>query len=378
MIALEGTARRTECARCQAPGPDGAGRLYLSPPTPEALAVLADYFAAAGVTCDPVAPGVLGVDLSPGLLARMAEELPGRLTDTQAATTKALRLRPGVTPSLADLMNTKPLSAVFDGVRYQWLADLLREDRLVTHFQPIVPAADPGTVFGYEALSRGEDASGGPVPPRDLFAAARSADLLALLDRQARVTAIRSFVRAAVPASARLFVNFNPTAIYTPAHCLRTTFRAIADVGLSADRVVFEVVESDEVRDTAHLTGLIETYRSAGFGVALDDVGAGYSSLNLLARLRPDYVKVDMGLTRNVDRDGYKAAVVGKLLEMARALGVRTVVEGVETVGEWLWARDHGADYVQGYLFARPASAPPRPMRPSLAGPGGDRTPTAL
>ena len=131
--------------------------------------------------------------------------------------------------------------------------------------------------------------------------------------------------------------------------------------------IVFEVVESDEIHDTGHLLGILEVYREAGFGVALDDVGAGYSSLNLLSRLRPDYVKLDMGLTRGVNTDPYKARVAMKLLEMCRELDVRTVVEGVETVGEWEWAREHGADFVQGYLLARPAAVPPVPKAVAVA-----------
>ena len=94
-------------------------------------------------------------------------------------------------------------------------------------------------------------------------------------------------------------------------------------------------------------------------------MGAGYSSLNLLTRLKPDYVKLDMHLVRGVDADPYKAEVAGKLLEMARGLGVKSVVEGVETVGEWRWARDRGADFVQGYLFAKPAADPPVPRVPA-------------
>jgi EAL domain-containing protein (putative c-di-GMP-specific phosphodiesterase class I) len=125
--------------------------------------------------------------------------------------------------------------------------------------------------------------------------------------------------------------------------------------------VVFEVVESEDVPDTAHLLAILEEYRGAGFAVALDDVGAGYSSLNLLAKLKPDYLKIDMGLIRGVDRDAYKAQVAGKVLEMARALGVLTVVEGVETAGERDWAVAHGADFLQGYLFAKPSAEPPLP-----------------
>ena len=72
-----------------------------------------------------------------------------------------------------------------------------------------------------------------------------------------------------------------------------------------------------------------------------------------------------MQLTRGVDADPFKASIVGKLLEMARDLGVRTVAEGIETEAEWAWMRDHDADYAQGYLFARPASPPPLPKAPA-------------
>ena len=108
----------------------------------------------------------------------------------------------------------------------------------------------------------------------------------------------------------------------------------------------------------------MEFYRGAGFRVALDDLGSGYGSLNLLSQLKPDFVKLDMKLIRDVDRDPYKAEITRKLLEMARGLGVATIVEGIETQGEWEWAHENGADYAQGYLFARPASPPPRPRVP--------------
>jgi EAL domain-containing protein (putative c-di-GMP-specific phosphodiesterase class I) len=83
-----------------------------------------------------------------------------------------------------------------------------------------------------------------------------------------------------------------------------------------------------------------------------------------LAHIKPDFVKFDMDLIRNVHRDRFKDCVARKLIELACELGVKTVVEGVETYDEWKWARDHGADFSQGYLFARPAPDPPRPIFP--------------
>ena len=81
-----------------------------------------------------------------------------------------------------------------------------------------------------------------------------------------------------------------------------------------------------------------------------------------MTKIQPDFVKLDMTLIRDVDRDGYKSCVAGKILELARELGAKTVAECVETEAEWLWAREHGADYSQGYLFARPNATPPQPQ----------------
>jgi EAL domain-containing protein (putative c-di-GMP-specific phosphodiesterase class I) len=122
--------------------------------------------------------------------------------------------------------------------------------------------------------------------------------------------------------------------------------------------VVFEITEAEDAGDVGHLKNIVDYYRGRGFRVALDDVGSGYSSLNLLHQLRPDFVKLDMELVRGVADDPYKATVASKLLELARSLGVATVAEGVETEGELRWVREQGADYTQGYLIARPQSSP--------------------
>ena len=170
-----------------------------------------------------------------------------------------------------------------------------------------------------------------------------------------------------MPGRNHLFLNFHSSSLHHPGYCLRTTVEAVAEAGLDPGRVVFEVVEDEEVRDPEQLLEVLDVYRRAGFRVALDDVGAGYNSLNLLARLRPDFVKLDMGLVRGVDHDPYKAQVAGKLLELTRELGVRTVAEGVETIAEWEWVRGAGADYAQGICSpARPAP-PPAPVVPTAA-----------
>jgi EAL domain-containing protein (putative c-di-GMP-specific phosphodiesterase class I) len=192
-----------------------------------------------------------------------------------------------------------------------------------------------------------------------MFDVARSAGLLFNLDRAARLKAIEEASRFGVETN--VFINFNPTSIYDPVYCLRSTVDAVERSGITADRIVFEVTESEEIRDTGQLLDILAFYRRAGFRVALDDLGAGYSSLNLLTELRPDFVKLDMTLVQGVDKDPYKATIAAKLLELAASLGVSTIAEGVETQEQWRWLLANGADYVQGYYFAKPASPPPIP-----------------
>jgi EAL domain-containing protein (putative c-di-GMP-specific phosphodiesterase class I) len=112
---------------------------------------------------------------------------------------------------------------------------------------------------------------------------------------------------------------------------------------------------------------MLATHRDAGFRVALDDVGAGYSGLNLVHQLRPDFIKLDMELIHGVTEDPYKALITTKTLEIAAALGIESIAEGVETDEELAWVRDNGATYAQGYGIARPT-------RPTLHG----RTPPGL
>ncbi len=339
------------------------GLLYVRLASPAALARVSGVLSAEGVPVADPQPDTLAVPFEPGTLARTVHAIRRVLARDELALALGALAAPGGEGGWARPGPMIPFETLLAAVDRQWLEDAIREERVVSHYQPIVHAASPDRVFGYEALLRGLETDGTLVPPKRLFEAARSPDLRFELDRLGRVTAIRG--ATAHGMTARLFINFNPAAIEDPASHLRATIGAIAGSGIPPAQIVFEVTESDRIRDVAHLVKVLEFYRGAGFGVALDDLGAGYSSLNLLTRLRPDFVKLDADLVRHVDADPFRAEIVAKLLESARNLGIRTVAEAVETEGEWRWFRDHHAEYVQGFLFARPALPPPLPRRPA-------------
>ncbi|MDQ6695110.1 MAG: EAL domain-containing protein [Chloroflexota bacterium] len=353
------------CERCEAvPAalPD-RGALYISPPLDHTQTTLRNSLRKAGIAYSEPYSAIVQVELGEGVLQRLSTELGAALSAAEMRDSKSLILDDGVTPTLFDLMRMQPLSVLLGRVHGEWLLEMMHDERLVSHFQPIVACSDPQTIFAYECLLRGREEDGTLVYPDRLFGAALTADLLFQLDRNARITAVRSAAHHNVQTN--IFINFNPSSIYDPVYCLRTTLEAVRACGMSPEQIVFEVVESSEVRDVDHLLNIMSFYRSRGFKIALDDLGAGYSSLNLLTRLKPDFVKLDLQMIRDVDSDPYKAHIAAQILEMARKLGVRTIAEGVETEAEWLWTRDTGADYVQGYYFARPASPPPAVRRAS-------------
>lgn len=175
-------------------------------------------------------------------------------------------------------------------------------------------------------------------------------------DQSCRVKAIELAARlglAAMP-DCLLHINFLPNAVYRPETCIRATLQAAAEFGFPTERIVFEVTEGERVRDEAHLQGIFTEYRRHGFSTAIDDFGAGYAGLNLLAEFQPDIIKLDMALVRNIDQDRARRAIVAGVLLTCRELGIRVVAEGVETADELRALQDLGLELVQGYLLGKP------------------------
>ena len=347
----------SRCLRCETLPPKltGPGTLHLRFPLAHSRAKILNYLRDAHLQYfdkeDTLSIQAPEQDLTP-LLA----PLMNVLSSTEQADVRVLFEASGRPLQLSDYFEIESLDSFLARAQSGWLVDMIDQDRLTSWFQPIVHCADPKRVFAYECLLRGREGDQ-MVPPKRILDVARGSGLLFQLDRAARLSAIRQAADFGVEAT--LFINFTPTSIYDPVNCLRTTVQEVDRRGLRRDQVTFEVIESESVRDTQQLKDILDFYRSSGFGVALDDVGSGYSSLNLLGLLRPDYIKLDRELTTNVHADPYKATIARKLLETAQELGLKTIVEGVELQEEYAWARDHGADYAQGYFFARPGSPPP-------------------
>ena len=120
---------------------------------------------------------------------------------------------------------------------------------------------------------------------------------------------------------------------------------------------MFEFTENERMTDVAHVKRIVSEYRKQGFVTALDDFGAGYAGLNLLANFLPDLIKLDMELIRGIATSPERQIIIACITTMARELGVTVLAEGVETDAELTALRAAGIRLFQGYLFAKPAIA---------------------
>lgn len=349
------------CARCEGfPEVPDTGTLFLAPPLSHGTVRLRHLIERAGLTWWEPTAGMTALAIEGGVLDRFAMVVGQELSDPFLEDTWALILTHQGVPSLFDLVKTQSLARLLGQIQSRWLVDLLAENRLTAFFQPIVQSGGSGKLFAFEMLARGISPEGGLVSPGHMFGAARSASLLFQLDRATRLAAIHR--AGSLGVETPLFINFDPASIYDPAYCLRTTAAAVAAQGFKPHQVVFEVTETAALRDLEHLKSILRYYRENGYRFALDDFGAGHSSLNMLEQIRPDFIKLDMGLIRGVDQDPFKAQIASKILEMATSLCIASVAEGVETEGELRWAAEHGATLTQGYFVGRPAPTPVMPL----------------
>lgn len=234
-------------------------------------------------------------------------------------------------------------------------------------FQPIVNPQTRET-FAYEALVRGPNGEGAGHVLGQVNEANRYA-----FDQACRVRAIETAARLGLgEGPARLSINFLPNAVYRPETCIQTTLKAARRTGFPTHKLIFEVTESEQVTSREHLKAIFAAYRQMGFTTAIDDFGAGYAGLNLLAEFQPDLLKVDMELTRRIHGDLVRQAIMKSITAFSRSLGFTVIAEGIESAEEMLFLQDLGIELFQGHLFAEPAiGSLPQPRWPEVPADAG-------
>ena len=234
------------------------------------------------------------------------------------------------------------------------IIDILQSGSIVSHFQPILSARQK-CIVGFEALTRGAPEGGGLIPPIPLFRMAEDAGVPDELDTLCWQQAVRSFSQVAgLSRDAILFLNVRVPAARDPIAVARELDDIVASAGLTHRKVGIEILEA-EIEDMELVRTLVDRLRHSGFLVVLDDVGTGHSNLNRIPYIKPDVLKVDKALVRNLDGDYLKRSTLKSLVDLGRKIGALVVAEGVETEDEAMVALELGADLLQGFLLGRPA-----------------------
>lgn len=225
--------------------------------------------------------------------------------------------------------------------------------RFTFAFQPIVDV-EAREIFSYEALIRGPRNDSAywvlnQIVPEQLY----------LFDERARVEAVQLATRLGIDC--HLNLNFLPQSLFRSAGSILSTLETASRADLPIEKIILEVTEGEVIEDQPRFAELLNQFRSLGLKVAIDDFGAGYSGLNLLADFQPDQIKLDLKLVRAIDRNGPRQAIVRAIRQASVDLGIDVIAEGVETEDEFAWLAGEGMRLFQGYLFAKPGfqSLPP-------------------
>jgi EAL domain-containing protein (putative c-di-GMP-specific phosphodiesterase class I) len=202
-------------------------------------------------------------------------------------------------------------------------------------------------VIGYEALIRCPASPN----PEILFQIATKANQLFELDTMSMRFAARTFGSSPQPRDTQLFLNVFPSTMLNP---LFPSFieSFLLDNQLLNDRIVFEIVESEEISDIGSLQQIVGLLRSRNFRIAIDDVGKGKSSLERILELEPDFIKLDRYLAANVAQSVNKQDLISLFVEYCKG-DTRLVLEGIETAEDWAMTRQLGVHIGQGYFIGK-------------------------
>jgi len=218
------------------------------------------------------------------------------------------------------------------------LDKILDGECILPVYQPIVSLTD-GQIFGYEALSRITEKEL-DMDIGQLFKIADKTNRVWELEALCRTKALKNSVH--ITNGKKLFLNVNPNIIHDEKFregFLKTdsegfTKTRLHEYGLDINNIIFEITERVAINDSEAFIGSIKHYRDQNFGIAIDDVGSGYSGLNTITNIRPNIMKLDMDLIRNIDKDETKQFLCKAMVDFGKSAGILLIAEGIETEEE--------------------------------------------
>ncbi|KAF0092054.1 MAG: diguanylate cyclase/phosphodiesterase [Fusobacteria bacterium] len=239
--------------------------------------------------------------------------------------------------------------------RKEALEYIINKKQIKTVFQPIISIRD-GVILGYEALSR-ITCDSEINNPEDLFKIAREFNYLWDLELLCRTKALESAYKFMIPPfNKKLFINVNPNIMHDESFKKGFTKEFLKQYTIIPQNIIFEITERNVIEDLIGFKSTVSHYKSQEYNIAIDDVGSGYSGLNLISDVAPDYIKLDMLLIRNIHIDKIKYALVKGMVEFSKASNIKLIAEGIETYEELETIINLGVQYGQGYFIQKPDS----------------------
>lgn len=222
-----------------------------------------------------------------------------------------------------------------------------------TVFQPIISLKD-GQLLGHEALSRMTTESS--IKDIDaLFTLASQHHCLWDLEQLCRTRALEAAFRFMIPPyNKKLFINVNPNVLYDQSFQSGFTKEYVDQYQISPSNIIFEITERNMIRDLDGFIAAVAHYRNQDYKIAIDDTGSGYSGLNLITDINPNYIKLDMKLIRHIHRDRIKIALVKGMVDLADETNMAIIAEGIETEEELEALINLRVHYGQGYFIQHP------------------------
>ena len=236
--------------------------------------------------------------------------------------------------------------------RIEQFYNVLGEKKITTVFQPILDLWQK-EVLGYEALSRVTDENMN-ISIKDMFQTAVAVGELWKLEKLCRKKAIEN--AASLPEGKKLFLNVDANVILDQNFKSGFTKKNLEKHNIKPESIVFEITERSDVNNQKILKRVVKHYVEQGFEIAIDDVGSGYSGLNRINSLEPQFLKIDYELVHNISESKSQRALVALIVKYCSEMNIAAIAEGIETEEELKCILKLGVRYGQGFLFAKPES----------------------
>lgn len=227
---------------------------------------------------------------------------------------------------------------------------IIKNKSIYPVYQPIINLSD-NSIYGYEALTRVKFDMDFNI--EKLFSLSEKYGMVWELEELCRKRALKNAINK--PANTKLFLNVNPNVLLDKNFESGVTSKFIEKYMLQPDDIVFEITERTPIQSKNLCKKVLKHYTDQGYSVAIDDFGSAYAGLDRLCNIKPEFLKLDSSLVRNIEADEVKRILVKHMIQFCRETSIKVIAEGIETETEANLVKNLGADFVQGFFYAKPS-----------------------